>query len=377
MASDTPPRIGYLLGRYPTASETFVYREIAGLLTEGADVLCWSLEPDSGPEHGILDDHLVRAVPRARWCLRRAAVAPALESSWQRVEGSAKDLRRAAWLARKFADENIDVICAHFLGRAAGVACATSQLSGIPLVVTVHARGIHVPTPMGLWTLGAAAQAVAISEDGARACHAREGVSALVLPLAAEPHDTLEPGSSTALRVLTVARPAPKKGYEVLREALDGLQTPWQWTVAGATADEVGGAMPGLIALGVIGAPDVDAAFRRGVDAFVLPCRVAEDGDRDGVPVALMEAMARGVPVVTTAVGGIGELVEDGRTGLLVPPDDAVSLRQALHRLATDSGLRRRMGRAGRDHVRTTRQPRVRSRRLLECLAATASTARR
>ena len=371
MATDDPPRIAYLIGRYPTASETFVYREIAGLLGEGADVFGWALEQEIGPEHGILDERLVQAVPRARWCFRRTAVPPSIESSWRRAEGAAKDLRRAAWLARELVDADVDVICAHFLGRAAGVACVVSQLSGIPLVVTVHARGIHVPTPMGLWTLRTAARAVAISEDGARACRDRAGIPPVVLPLAAEPHARFEPGPTDALRVLTVARPAPKKGYDVLRSALASLQVPWRWTVAGATADEIGGAMPGLTALGMVGAPDVDAAFRRGVDAFVLPCRVAEDGDRDGVPAALMEAMGRGVPVVTTAVGGIGELVEDDCTGLLVPPDDVESLCEALRRLATDPDLRRRLGRAGRDHVRATRQPRARSQRLLELLVTT------
>ena len=84
-----------------------------------------------------------------------------------------------------------------------------------------------------------------------------------------------------------------------------------------------------------------------------------------------MEAMGRGVPVVTTAVGGIGELVEDDCTGLLVPPDDVESLCEALRRLATDPDLRRRLGRAGRDHVRATRQPRARSQRLLELLVTT------
>jgi len=377
MADDPPPRIAYLIGRYPTTSETFVYREIADLLAAGVDVQCWALEMEDGPSHEILDDSQVRAVPRARWCLRRAEVPPAVAAVWRRIDGSDKDLRRAAWLARKLGDGGVDVICAHFLGRAAGVACAAGQLSGRPVIVTVHARGIHVPSEMGLWTLRAASHAIAISEDGARACRERGGVSPAVLPLAIEGHGVLDPGGSGQLRVLTVARPAAKKGYGVLHAALKALDAPWRWTVVGATADEIGGATPGMTALGRVGAPEVDAAFRRGVDVFALPCRVAEDGDRDGVPVALMEAMARGVPVVTTAVGGIAELVEDGRTGVLVPADDADALRAALQRLAADPDLRRRLGLAGRKHVRATRAPHPRTRRLLEIVGATASMARR
>jgi len=356
-------------------SETFVYREIVDLIDAGADVCCWALERGDGPDHAILDAARVRIVPRARGCFRRATVPPAFAADWQRTGGSSKDLRRAAWIARRLA--TVDVICAHFLGRAAGVACAASELSGVPLAVTVHARGIHVPTDMGLWTLRTAARAIAICGDGARACAARADVEPTVLPLAVEPHAALAPEPSRTLRLLTVARPAPKKGYEVLRAALGELDVPWRWTVVGAKEDELGGAMPGMVALGRIGAPEVAAAFRRGVDVFVLPCRVAEDGDRDGVPVALMEAMARGVPVVTTAVGGIAELVEDGRTGVLVPPDDAGALRDAVRRLAADPGLRQSLGRAGRDHVRTARAPRQRTQKLLAILDATASTARR
>ena len=129
----------------------------------------------------------------------------------------------------------------------------------------------------------------------------------------------------------------------------------------GGVVDEIGGPMEGLRALGVQSQPQLEAIYRAGVDVMALPCRHAPDGDRDGVPVALMEAMARGVPVVSTAVGGIGELVEDGSTGMLVPPDDTLALREALARLASSADLRQHLGCAGREHVRATRQPGPRS----------------
>jgi len=355
------PAIAYLIGRYPTASETFVYSEIASLLHAGEDVRVWTLESHDGPDHGILPAGLVRELPRARWGRRTAPVPSALEREWDELGGRPKDLRRAAWWAARLGDDGVGVVHTHFLGHASAIAAAACRIVGIPFAVTVHARGIHVPTPLGLWTLRSAARAIAISEDGARACRERAGVEPIVLPLAIEAADPSPPSDTGNLHLLTVARPAPKKGYTTLREALAGLDVPWQWTVVGARAEEIGGPMADLSALGVLPAPEIQAIYRAGVDVLALPCRVAPDGDRDGVPVALMEAMARGVPVVTTPVGGIPELVEDGRTGLLVPPDDPLALREALARLAADPELRRNLGRAGREHVRANRRsgPRV------------------
>ena len=366
------PSIAYLIGRYPTASETFVYRELALLLEQDATVCAWTLERPTGPEHGILPAGWVARVPRARWCLRRARVPADLRETWREVGGSAKDLERAAWLARRWVRDRVEVVHAHFLGRAAGVAAAACRMAGLPLVVTAHARGIHVPTRMGLWALRSAARVITIAEDGAMACRERAGVESTLLPVAIEPREETPVDDRPELHLLTVARPAPKKGYGVLREAVAGLGTPWRWTVAGAEAGEIGGSMPGLDALGVVSAPVVDELYERGVDVFALPCRVAEDGDRDGVPVALMEAMARGVPVVSSPVGGVPGLIEDGHTGLLVPPDDVDALRGALRRLADDPALRRKLGRAGREHVRYTREPMARGSALLELLRKTA-----
>ena len=81
---------------------------------------------------------------------------------------------------------------------------------------------------------------------------------------------------------------------------------------------------------------------------FALPCRVLEDGDRDGIPNVLMEAMACGVPVVSTGVSGITELLSDGENGLVVEPDRPAELADALHRLLKDPGLAQQLAAQGR-----------------------------
>ena len=81
-----------------------------------------------------------------------------------------------------------------------------------------------------------------------------------------------------------------------------------------------------------------------GSDIFTLACVVARNGDRDGIPVVLMEAMACELPVVTTEVAGIPDLVQNGKTGLFVKPRDAAALADALARLIVDPNLRQTLG---------------------------------
>lgn len=163
-----------------------------------------------------------------------------------------------------------------------------------------------------------------------------------------------EPG-----RVLTVARLVEKKGLEDLLRACgllarqgvdisvevigDGPLRPTLETLARAERLDVHFA----------GALDNDDVLARSRCAavFALPCVVAPSGDRDGLPTSVLEAMASGVPVVTTTVNGLAEAVVDGRTDLVVPQHDPVALADAIGRLLADPTLADALGRAARDHV--------------------------
>ena len=100
---------------------------------------------------------------------------------------------------------------------------------------------------------------------------------------------------------------------------------------------------------------------------MALPSRIDEHGDRDGMPTVLVEALARGVPVVATDLVGIPELVRHGETGLLVPPDDPPALAAAIARIVRDPGLARELAAAGRALVAERFNP-GRSARLLRAL---------
>jgi glycosyltransferase involved in cell wall biosynthesis len=154
----------------------------------------------------------------------------------------------------------------------------------------------------------------------------------------------------------------PKKGFDTLVEASSlladrGVEV--EATLAGEDGEHSEEIRRLIAARGVgrrfeLAGPLDQTELHRaylGADVFCLPCRILADGDRDGIPNVLVEAMACGLPVVTTPVSGIPELVRAEANGLLVPPDDPEAVAEALLRLRTDPELAARLGRAGRESV--------------------------
>ena len=195
---------------------------------------------------------------------------------------------------------------------------------------------------------------VAVGERAARAVESLAGLAAgsvRVIPNGVpDPQVEARPRVSAGPVIGTLARLDPIKGLDVLLHALAGLP--------GVAAAIVGrgpseSALRALAAdLGVddrvhfIGWSDEPRAWLAGFDVFVLPSRL------EGMPLSVIEAMLAGRPVVATDVGSVSEVVVDGETGILVPPDDAAALRDALQRLLADDGGRQAMGELGLSHAR-------------------------
>ena len=149
--------------------------------------------------------------------------------------------------------------------------------------------------------------------------------------------------------LLSVGRLVVKKGYEDLLTALALLPPDLKWRFVHIGGGALGNALMHQAARlglshkiewrGALAQPDVLASYRQ-ADLFVLASKVAKDGDRDGLPNVIQEALALGTPVVTTDVTGIPEVVRDGETGLQVPQRDPQALAEALDRLLTDPRLR-------------------------------------
>jgi glycosyltransferase involved in cell wall biosynthesis len=162
------------------------------------------------------------------------------------------------------------------------------------------------------------------------------------------------PGPNGTLRLLGVGRLVAKKGFDTVVDAcglLDRRGVPFEAVIVGPD-DDAGPALRARISElglgdrirleGQMSQAELLEEYRR-ASAFCLPCRVLDNGDRDGIPNVLAEAMACGAPVVTTPISGIPEIVRDGVNGLFVQPDDPESLAAAVMRLREDRALASRI----------------------------------
>jgi len=377
-AAVTDQPVLYVLKRFPRLSETFILREILGLESAGVQVLVDALlPPEQGPSHPELAAlrarvHYVQRHPRlrdqtvfrvharvaARHPLRWAALAVR-----SRGDGTWRRFVQAGLVAARIRSDGAGHVHAHFATAACEVATMAARLAGVTCSVTAHAKDIyhrdnarHLARRLaGAHTVvTVSAHNVAHLEDvlstAGRLPDVRHIANGVPLGPAADP--------TASQTLLCVARLVPKKGVDLLVEAAALLHERHPHLEVAIIGD--GPLRPELTTqidrlglnnrvrlLGSATSSEVTTAMAA-ARVVVLPCRVDVDGDRDGMPTVLVEALARGVPVVSTDVVGIGELVTDGETGLLVGPEDAGALAGALDRLLTDPVLAARLGNAGR-----------------------------
>lgn len=363
-------RLACVIGTYPTPSETFIAREMEGLRARGHDIVPFSLfQPDTGPADGVcygweteFDRFLQRYAPRR--------AAHALAARWR----------------REFAARRCEAVMAHFGSLPSSIALDAAE--NLPLVVSLHARDLYVEAQRLPEKLARARAIVTCTRANQAYLQqlfpAQAGKIHLVyhgLPAdwteAPVPERARPP--QAPLRILAAGRLVEKKGFRHLLAACAELQQqgfPFQATILGD-----GPQGRALVALRrTLGLQDVLALegwvnqedLRRGLawaDVFCCPSVMAADGDRDGLPNVLLEAMASGLPVVASRLSGIPEAVEDSRSGLLAPPADPQALALALSCCA-DPTLRLRLGSEGRRCVAERFQASAWLTRLEELLTA-------
>jgi glycosyltransferase involved in cell wall biosynthesis len=245
------------------------------------------------------------------------------------------------------------------------------RLTGIPYSFTAHGSDIHVDQRMLGAKIRASAFAVMISEYNRLfvldKCGGDLDEKMVVIHCGVRMEDHQMPFLPTSppedpFTILCVASLNEVKGHRYLVEAARHLKEsgedflcrlvgdgPLRDRLAGQISEA--GLEKEFVLHGALPRGEVARRMRR-ADAAVLPSVMTSRGDREGIPVALMEAMATGLPAVASDISGIPELVEDGRTGLLVPPRESRALADALHRLMEDPELRRKFGQRGREKVR-------------------------
>lgn len=264
---------------------------------------------------------------------------------------------------------------AHFCHSATTVTWLASMITGLPFSFTAHAKDIYDESlnPAGLLRRKLDAAQFVVTCTEANHHHLRRlgsstpihriyhGVNVDFSRLLA--NQMIEsPFTVKSSRILGVGRVVAKKGFDTFVEAC-GLLHRRALSFSGVIAGEDGehgtivrqriadlGLSEYFRFTGPLGQDQLYQEYRQ-ASVFCLPCRVLDNGDRDGIPNVLMEAMACGLPVVTTNVSGIPELVTHKVNGLLVPPDDPIALAEALDRLHNDPMLAPRLGRAARATV--------------------------
>jgi glycosyltransferase involved in cell wall biosynthesis len=302
--------------------------------------------------------------PRRFEGLADGAIMPNLRAQpWRIVEAPFLVIAMlvAAWHAAR--DTRPDIVHAHWLLPAGLVAVALRVTHRIPFVLTVHGADAYVLRGLSARVL----RRVVLQRAAAVVPVSRDIATQLELP----PEAAIPMGVDASAirravgarapeygRVLFVGRLAEKKGVDVLIDAL---------RVAPAASLYIGGDGPlrddlearakdaellgdRVVFLGRIGHDRVIDELARAA-VVVIPSKVAADGDQEGTPVVLAEAMAAGVPVLASALGGLADFVIDGETGVLVPPDDAQALGGALQRMLDDAVATEALGRRAQERL--------------------------
>lgn len=373
----TPAQILYIASRLPKLSETFVYRELRGLQSRGRQVLGASVRE---PAQFASDPDLA-ALARDTVVIYGPSTFAALPLALVRHPGA---FIRAARDAFSSDHANLFSRLKHLFQAGMGTALGV-RLQGRG-IGHVHAHMAHVPTTIGLYAaraLGArfsftghaadlfverAALRFKLEQAAFVVCISlwhRQFYQSIValdqqrLPVIRCSVALPELVDDRQLEVVTVARLVSKKGIDLLLTAFANASLPgWRLRIIGDGPERAAlemqaeklGIMDRVRFEGARPHRDCLAAIA-GAGMFVLPCRTAANGDQDGIPVVLMEAMAASTPVICGSLPTIGELVSDGENGLLVPPGDFGQLARAMERVAGDSAFARRLGIRARERV--------------------------
>ena len=379
MQSLESPRIGYVVKRYPRYSETFIVNEILAHERSGLDLDIFALRPPA-------DTHFQPAIARVRaevhylndqgkmtdfWSLLEAldrAIPGCVESLMAFHGENIRVIFQGMQLAKAVSERGIKHLHAHFATSAASVARIAASVAGISYSFTAHAKDIFhesVEEEDLRLKLCDASSTITVSDfnveflkdqygaEADRVVRIYNGLDLDLFPF--------EPPTNRQALVLAVGRLVEKKGFNDLIEAcaiLAGKGASFQCRIVGA--GELAEPLQDLIArhnlanrvelMGPRPQSEIIELLREAA-VFAAPCVVGEDGNRDGLPTVLLEAMALGTPCISTDVTGIPEILLHEKTGLLVSQKSPDNLAKAIARLLKDDSLRVRLAREARSLI--------------------------
>ncbi len=382
-------KVAYILHRFPYLTETFIMREMYWLRADGVELEIFSLLP---PKRSLVHDEARELLPYAHyspfwsWNILKAqghflwrspgrylrALAKAIWQTYREPKVLMLVLSlfpKSVYFAQRMEALQVEHVHAHFVwleGIAAGIA---NDLIGVTFSIHPHAFGLFSRNQRDVrCELENASQVISVSSYHrnyiAKLCPKISPAQIEVVYYGIDPH-YFRPASKQAsdgpIRILSVGRLVEKKGYEYLIDAcalLAKRKVAFQCQIVGdgslreALQARIArhGLQDRVTLLGALGQAQILELYQHS-DIFALPCVRARDGDQDGLPNVLIEAMACELPVVTTPLTGIPDLVHDGENGVLVKERDVPSLAVALEKLIVDESLRRQLGQQARQKV--------------------------
>ena len=381
-------KVAYTMSRFPKLTETFILYEILALEKMGVEV---ELFPLLYEKQSVVHPEAQKMLPRAHFYpfLSPSVVFANLHFLWRKPGvylrtwwevlsgtfgsfnfffGALGILPKSVKMAYEMQKRGVQHLHAHFCTHPAVAALIIKRLTGISYSFTAHGSDLHVERRMLDRKTAEAAFAVTISEFNKRVmietCGPEAAEKIQVVHCGVDPGE-FRPQPETAkpetLQLVCIASFEEVKGHRYLIEACkllkdQGLDFRCHLVGYGPLKKQVQarvrelGLEERVVVHRPMSRPEVVRLLSES-HIKVLPSVPTKRGKREGIPVVLMEAMACGLPVVSSRLSGIPELVEDGRSGLLVEPRDVPGLAQALSRLAHSPDLRRRMGEAGRKKV--------------------------
>ena len=373
----------YLFERFPSWTQTFCYREVAEMERQGMAPWIYAIRRPQGeppqdfpaglagrvrylPEEGELGEEF-------RWLKRCDRLPEPLRADEQRLKGGRDKARiqEAGWLGRPMKLAGIGHVHTHFAGIAARTAYWLHRHYGIGYSFTAHANDVFCPPDPDLSLsleelIGAAKFVVAVSDFGAAQLRERfpQAADKIFRVYNGVDMDAFPPGqpARNGPRIVSVGRYIEKKGFDDLIAACAllrdrGVDFDCQIVGEGPLQPALQAAIDRadlrrrVTLTGPKSLAEV-AALLGTARIFALPCVVEADGGMDNLPTVIAEAMAAGLPVVSTTLAGVPEMVSDGKTGLLIPPRSPEKLADALARMLAEAATAEAFGQAGRRRAR-------------------------
>ncbi|MEQ9620243.1 MAG: glycosyltransferase family 4 protein [Deltaproteobacteria bacterium] len=386
----TEKKIAYVTSSFPILTETFIIREIEEVKHKGIDIEIFSLKnvkqnkniPGWGQElisntHYLPFLFSVEILKAALFYItNKPLTIIKLISEIIRTHTKEPDMLfktlavfpKALSISLIVKDLKIKKIHAHWATIPTTVAWIVSKLNEIDFTFTAHAWDIFKYDTMLEDKIAEARKVITCTNFNKKYLEEKfadispDKIVTIYHGMDLHQFKSDKKKANRIFTILSIGRLAEKKGFHILLQACNILKkkqigfTCQIVYVSGEFEKEIFELYNYLELAGYVQfIPEMTQEklidYYNNADCFILPCIVTDSGDRDGIPNVILEALAMELPVVTTPISGIPEVIKDGETGLLVEPENAEELAAAIARVYSDPNLREKLGKAGRDFV--------------------------